>query len=197
MGPKGPRGGGSRLQSWPQPTNQPPCASSILTSSRLWDKSRPWPGESMARRCNRRQKKRTPSNNCRAPLRPPADLRGQTRVVIPGDPTVRGAPQGHTLVVREVRLAAGARFVVMVCGEMMTMPGLPARRPRTSSASQTRADHRLVVSRAAEAFGWRSTDRHPISHPPRRFIQRFAPDPLQAQLARPRQHQAAASAEIA
>ena len=37
----------------------------------------------------------------------------------------RGAPSGHTLEVREVRLAAGAEFVVMVCGDIMTMPGLP------------------------------------------------------------------------
>jgi formate--tetrahydrofolate ligase len=41
------------------------------------------------------------------------------------DPTLRGAPVGHTLNVREVRLAAGAEFVVMVCGDVMTMPGLP------------------------------------------------------------------------
>jgi formate--tetrahydrofolate ligase len=41
------------------------------------------------------------------------------------DPTARGAPSGHTLHVREVRLAAGAEFVVMVCGDVMTMPGLP------------------------------------------------------------------------
>ena len=42
------------------------------------------------------------------------------------DPTLRGAPHGHTLNVREVRLAAGAEFVVVVCGDVMTMPGLPA-----------------------------------------------------------------------
>ncbi|MBN9185810.1 MAG: formate--tetrahydrofolate ligase [Microbacterium sp.] len=42
------------------------------------------------------------------------------------DPALRGAPTGHTVDVREVRLAAGARFVVMVCGDIMTMPGLPA-----------------------------------------------------------------------
>jgi formate--tetrahydrofolate ligase len=41
------------------------------------------------------------------------------------DPTVRGAPSGHIVNVREVRLAAGAEFVVMICGDMMTMPGLP------------------------------------------------------------------------
>jgi formate--tetrahydrofolate ligase len=41
------------------------------------------------------------------------------------DPTLRGAPTGHVLDIREVRLAAGAEFVVMVCGDVMTMPGLP------------------------------------------------------------------------
>ncbi len=41
------------------------------------------------------------------------------------DPTLRGAPSGHTVNVREVRLAAGAGFVVMVTGDIMTMPGLP------------------------------------------------------------------------
>jgi formate--tetrahydrofolate ligase len=41
------------------------------------------------------------------------------------DPTAVGAPSGHELHVREVRLSAGAGFVVLVCGDMMTMPGLP------------------------------------------------------------------------
>ena len=41
------------------------------------------------------------------------------------DPTRRGAPTGFTLPVREVRLSAGAGFVVAICGEIMTMPGLP------------------------------------------------------------------------
>lgn len=41
------------------------------------------------------------------------------------DPTALGAPSGHELHVREVRLSAGAGFVVVVCGDMMTMPGLP------------------------------------------------------------------------
>ncbi|MBY0350994.1 formate--tetrahydrofolate ligase [Tabrizicola sp.] len=41
------------------------------------------------------------------------------------DPTVRGAPTGHTVPVREVRLSAGAGFIVAICGEIMTMPGLP------------------------------------------------------------------------
>ncbi|AGI73184.1 formate--tetrahydrofolate ligase Fhs [Octadecabacter arcticus 238] len=46
------------------------------------------------------------------------------------DPTLRGAPTGFSVPVREVRLSAGAGFVVAVCGEIMTMPGLP----RTPSA---------------------------------------------------------------
>lgn len=41
------------------------------------------------------------------------------------DPNLRGAPTGHTVPVREVRLSAGAGFVVIICGEVMTMPGLP------------------------------------------------------------------------
>ena len=42
------------------------------------------------------------------------------------DAKLRGAPSGHVLTIREVRLSAGAGFVVMVCGDIMTMPGLPA-----------------------------------------------------------------------
>lgn len=41
------------------------------------------------------------------------------------DAALRGAPTGHSINVREVRLSAGAEFIVMVCGEIMTMPGLP------------------------------------------------------------------------
>jgi formate--tetrahydrofolate ligase len=41
------------------------------------------------------------------------------------DPKLRGAPEGHIVNIREVRLAAGAEFVVMICGDIMTMPGLP------------------------------------------------------------------------
>ncbi len=41
------------------------------------------------------------------------------------DASVRGAPSGHMVNIREVRLAAGAQFIVMICGDIMTMPGLP------------------------------------------------------------------------
>ncbi len=48
------------------------------------------------------------------------------------DPNLRGAPTGHSVPVREVRLSAGAGFIVVICGEIMTMPGLP----RVPSAEQ-------------------------------------------------------------
>jgi len=57
------------------------------------------------------------------------------------DASVRGAPTGHTVNVREVRLAAGAEFVVMVCGDIMTMPGLP----KIPSAEKIDIDDRGVV----------------------------------------------------
>jgi formate--tetrahydrofolate ligase len=41
------------------------------------------------------------------------------------DPSLRGAPSGHSMNIREVRLSAGAGFIVAVCGDIMTMPGLP------------------------------------------------------------------------
>ena len=41
------------------------------------------------------------------------------------DPNLKGAPTGHVLQVREVRLSSGAEFIVIICGAIMTMPGLP------------------------------------------------------------------------
>ena len=52
------------------------------------------------------------------------------------DPACMGAPEGHVLPVREVRLSAGAGFVVAICGDIMTMPGLP----RTPAATSIRLD---------------------------------------------------------
>jgi formate--tetrahydrofolate ligase len=49
----------------------------------------------------------------------------KTQMSLTADPNVRGAPTGHTLNVREVRLSNGAGFIVAICGDMMTMPGLP------------------------------------------------------------------------
>jgi formate--tetrahydrofolate ligase len=56
----------------------------------------------------------------------------KTQYSFSADPAALGAPTGHVLPVREVRLSAGAGFVVAVCGEIMTMPGLP-RRPAAES----------------------------------------------------------------
>ena len=43
------------------------------------------------------------------------------------DPNLRGAPEGHSIPIREVRLSAGAGFIVVICGDIMTMPGLPSK----------------------------------------------------------------------
>jgi formate--tetrahydrofolate ligase len=58
------------------------------------------------------------------------------------DAQLRGAPDGHVLEVREVRLAAGAGFVVMICGDIMTMPGLP----REPAAARIDIDDRGRIS---------------------------------------------------
>jgi formate--tetrahydrofolate ligase len=52
------------------------------------------------------------------------------------DPNLLGAPTGHTVAIRELRLAAGAEFIVAVCGDIMTMPGLP----RKPAANDIRVD---------------------------------------------------------
>ena len=57
------------------------------------------------------------------------------------DPQLRGAPSGHSLNVREVRLAAGAEYVVMICGDVMTMPGLP--KVPSSASIDVDADGRI------------------------------------------------------
>ncbi len=57
------------------------------------------------------------------------------------DPNMRGAPTGHSVPIREVRLSAGAGFVVVICGEIMTMPGLP----RVPSAEAIRINDEGLV----------------------------------------------------
>jgi formate--tetrahydrofolate ligase len=49
----------------------------------------------------------------------------KTQLSLSADPALRGAPEGHEVQVREVRLSAGAGFIVAICGNIMTMPGLP------------------------------------------------------------------------
>ena len=43
------------------------------------------------------------------------------------DPSKKGAPSGHTVAVREVRASVGAGFLYLICGDIMTVPGLPTR----------------------------------------------------------------------
>ena len=53
------------------------------------------------------------------------------------DPSLRGAPSHHSVPLSEVRLANGAGFIVVVCGDIMTMPGLP----RNPAANAISLDH--------------------------------------------------------
>ena len=57
------------------------------------------------------------------------------------DPQLLGAPSGHSMSIREVRLSAGAEFVVVVCGAIMTMPGLP----RVPAADKIKLDENGLV----------------------------------------------------
>ena len=57
------------------------------------------------------------------------------------DPNLLGAPTGHVVPIREARLAAGAGFVVAICGDIMTMPGLP----RVPAANSIRLDEAGLV----------------------------------------------------
>lgn len=66
----------------------------------------------------------------------------KTQMSFSTDPKLRGAPTGHTIEVREVRLSAGAGFIVVICGAIMTMPGLP-KRPGAERIS-VNADGRIV-----------------------------------------------------
>ena len=58
------------------------------------------------------------------------------------NPDLKGAPDGHIVAVREVRLSAGAEFVVVICGEIMTMPGLP--RVPSADSIDIDADGKIV-----------------------------------------------------
>ena len=60
----------------------------------------------------------------------------KTQYSFSSDPLLRGAPSGHVLPIKEVRLAAGAEFLVVICGDILTMPGLP----KTPAANQIDLD---------------------------------------------------------
>ena len=66
----------------------------------------------------------------------------KTQMSITADPNVRGAPTDHTLNVREVRLSNGAGFIVAICGDMMTMPGLP----KVPAATKIDIDERGTIT---------------------------------------------------
>jgi formate--tetrahydrofolate ligase len=57
------------------------------------------------------------------------------------DPNLKGAPSGHVVQIREVRLSAGAEFIVVITGEVMTMPGLP----KSPSASTIKLNHKNQI----------------------------------------------------
>ncbi|HEX6143372.1 MAG TPA: formate--tetrahydrofolate ligase [Geminicoccaceae bacterium] len=57
------------------------------------------------------------------------------------DPNLKGAPSGHVVPIREVRLSGGAEFLVVICGEIMTMPGLP----RVPAAHSIRLDEQGLI----------------------------------------------------
>ena len=73
-------------------------------------------------------------------LRPYPVCIAKTQYSFSTDPQLHGAPSGHAISIREVRLAAGAEFVVLVCGDILTMPGLPAQ----PSSSAIDVDGRIV-----------------------------------------------------
>ena len=58
----------------------------------------------------------------------------KTQYSFSADATLHGAPEGFTLNIREVRLSAGAQFIVALCGQILTMPGLPAAPPRKTTS---------------------------------------------------------------
>jgi formate--tetrahydrofolate ligase len=58
------------------------------------------------------------------------------------DPNLKGAPSGHVVSIREIRLSAGAEFIVVVTGDVMTMPGLP----RIPAASSIKLDLQNEIS---------------------------------------------------
>jgi formate--tetrahydrofolate ligase len=73
----------------------------------------------------------------------------KTHLSISGDASLKGAPTGHTLEVREVRASVGAGFIYPICGTMSTMPGLPTEPNRHPNRSRRRRQHRrpLLMAR--------------------------------------------------
>ena len=74
-------------------------------------------------------------------LQESSDCIAKTQYSFSTDPQLLGAPKGHSMSIREVRLSAGAEFVVVVCGAIMTMPGLP----RVPAADKIKLDESGLV----------------------------------------------------
>jgi hypothetical protein len=87
-------------------------------------------------------------------LRALPGVRGQDAVFVLDGSEAAGAPSDHIVNIREVRLAAGAEFIVMICGDIMTMPGLP-KVPAADSIDIDENGQGWSVSRAA-ASAWAS-----------------------------------------
>ena len=71
-------------------------------------------------------------------------------IVFSTDPQLLGAPTGHSMSIREVRLSAGAEFVVVVCGAIMTMPGLP----RVPAADKIKLDETWTSPRSFLSYDY-------------------------------------------
>ena len=84
------------------------------------------------------------------------------------DPNLRGAPTGHIVPVREVRLSAGAGFVVVICGDIMTMPGLP----RVLAAESITLDEAGEIEGLFRPAGQASSGRRAIA-----LLNRPSPQP--------------------
>ena len=90
----------------------------------------------------------------------------KTQYCFSTNPDAKGAPADHTINVREVRLSAGAEFVVAICGEIMTMPGLPkVPAAEFDRRQRARPDRRIVLGRShSPQQGQRPAKCGPLSY---------------------------------
>ena len=148
---RGRGGAGPRQSSTSRKAARPSSTSSTPTRCRCSTRSAPSLSASTAPTISRRRSRcRTSSPSCRI-----RDLGhfpvciAKTQLSFTTDPNAKGAPSGHTVAIREVRLSAGAEFVVAICGDIMTMPGLPQGAGGEQHRSRRRGpDHGTVLSRS-------------------------------------------------
>ena len=179
----------TRWSSWPNPAPRS-SRRSIPTTCRCSRRSTPSSSASIAAR------RRSPTSRCATSCKAWEDAgygnlpvcMAKTQYSFSTDPNLRGAPTGHTVPVREVRLSAGAGFVVVICGEIMTMPGLP-KAPSSEKIflNESRPDRRPVL----ESF---SLDNRKGAAAMRRLLcLRSGPKPRCAPMSTPRVGSAARS----